>query len=78
MANELQENDSQEEPAPAKDAAKDGVLVDPESVSAVKEALSRLLSDREEASRIGEAGRRRVENEFTLASRAEKILRAMT
>ena len=38
-----------------------GVLVDPLSVDEVAEALTRLLLDRAEAERLGQAGRRRAE-----------------
>lgn len=42
-----------------------GILVDPDHPAALKNAIVRLLTDREYARRLGEAGRRRVEQEFS-------------
>ena len=54
-------------PASATDAVDDGVtgiLVDGTSEESIADALNRLLSDKELARRMGEAGRRKVAQNF--------------
>ena len=51
-----------------------GLLVQPDDDRALAEALIRLLSNPEEAQRMGENGRRRVEKEFTWTHSAERLL----
>ena len=54
-----------------------GLLVDPESEEEIAGAIGRLLEDRSLADRLGENGRRRVEEAFDwrhLAKQVEKIL----
>ena len=51
-----------------------GLLVDPLSDSEVAEAIIRLLKNPEEARRLGDNGRRRVESEFTWNQSGEKFL----
>lgn len=56
------------------EAVRDGVtglLVDPEDVSAIREALIRVLSDAEYAARLGAEGRRIMLGEFSWEKRAE-------
>ena len=50
-----------------------GLLVEPGDGKALADAIIRLLSDTEEARRLGECGRRRVETEFTWKQSAEKM-----
>lgn len=52
-----------------------GLLVDPGSVEAVGDAIVSLLRDRSKARAMGEAGRVRAERDFSLASRAAKLIR---
>ena len=51
-----------------------GFLVPPDDVEALADALARVLDDPERARRMGEAGRARVEREFSLAAAAERVL----
>ena len=51
-----------------------GLLVDPSSDSEVAEAIIRLLKSPEEARRLGDNGRRRVEKELTWRESAGKFL----
>ena len=51
-----------------------GLLVDPRSESEVAEAIIRLLENPEEARRLGDNGRRRVENELTWKESARRLL----
>ena len=51
-----------------------GLLVDPRSDSEVAEATIRLLTNPDEARRLGDNGRRRVEDEFTWSQSARKLL----
>ena len=51
-----------------------GLLVDPHSESEVADAIVRLLKNPDEARRLGENGRRRVENGFTWRKSAEQFL----
>ena len=51
-----------------------GLLVDPRSDSEVAEAIIRLLKKPDEARRLGDNGRRRVENELTWKQSARKFL----
>jgi glycosyltransferase involved in cell wall biosynthesis len=56
-----------------------GILVPPSDPDALGEALGALLQDPAYARRLGEAGRRRTENEFsheTLVRRIEAVYRA--
>lgn len=59
------------------DAVEDGVtgvLVDPTDALSVGGAIIGLLRDRDRARQMGQAGRARVERDFTSAARAAKIL----
>ena len=49
-----------------------GILVDAGDVSGVAQALGGLLTDRPRASALGEAGRRRAREEFSVARMAER------
>lgn len=51
-----------------------GVVVEPGDEHALSDAIIRLLNDPEEARRVGENGRRRVESEFTWKHSAQKLL----
>jgi glycosyltransferase involved in cell wall biosynthesis len=51
-----------------------GLLVPPRNASATAEALDRLLADRALRGRMGEAGRRRIEEYFTMERFTERIL----
>ena len=51
-----------------------GLLVDPHDVHAIADAVIRLLQNPDEARRLGENGRRRVESEFTWRVSAQKFL----
>jgi glycosyltransferase involved in cell wall biosynthesis len=53
-----------------------GYLVPPRDVVALREALERLLGDRERRRRLGEAGRRRAAEHFSWARATEKMLAA--
>ena len=50
-----------------------GLLVEPGDDKALSDAIIRLLSDAEEARRLGESGRHRVETEFTWKHSAAKL-----
>jgi L-malate glycosyltransferase len=52
-----------------------GLLVPAGDVEALADALARVLGDRPFADRLGEAGRRRLAAEFSLAAMADGILR---
>ena len=57
----------------------EGILVPPDDPNALGEALGALLRDPACARRLGEAGRRRTQNEFsheTLVRRIEGVYRA--
>ena len=51
-----------------------GLLVDPNSVDEIADAIARLLENPAEAHRLGANGRRRVENEFTWKASATALL----
>ena len=51
-----------------------GLLVDPRSESEIAEAIIRLLKNPDEARRLGDNGRRRVESELTWKESAKKLL----
>ena len=51
-----------------------GLLVPPEDAEALVDALGRVLGDPDRARRMGEAGRARVEREFSLAASARRVL----
>lgn len=50
-----------------------GLLVNPENVEEISQAIIRLLTDREYARKLGENGRRRVENELNWKAVGKKI-----
>ena len=50
-----------------------GLLADPEDVPALAAAVRRLVQDRELAVRLGEAGRARVRDTFSLSRMAEQV-----
>jgi len=52
-----------------------GLLAPPGDASALAEALDRLLSDPELRRRMGQAGRERVSQVFTLSRQAEETVR---
>jgi glycosyltransferase involved in cell wall biosynthesis len=52
----------------------DGLLVDPANPGQIAGAIARLLADDELAARIGEAGRRRVLDEFSCGVLLERNL----
>lgn len=52
-----------------------GVLIPPEDPAALAQALVQALDDPETARRLGEAGRRLVEQEYTVEKMAEKVYR---
>ena len=51
-----------------------GLLVDPTSADEIADAITCLLENPEEAQRLGDNGRRRVENEFTWKASAAALL----
>jgi phosphatidylinositol alpha-1,6-mannosyltransferase len=51
-----------------------GLLVDPESTDAIRDALIRLLQDREKAKAMGLRARARVERGFTWSAAADRVL----
>ena len=51
-----------------------GLLVPPGDAIALADALSALLTDPERARQLGEAGRARVERQFSLAASTERVL----
>jgi len=51
-----------------------GVLVPPSSAPALAQAIARLLAQPEEAAVLGEAGRRRVQQQFSWTRAAEKTV----
>jgi glycosyltransferase involved in cell wall biosynthesis len=53
-----------------------GLLVPPHDISALTEALDVLLAEPDLARRLGEAGRRRVEERFSAAAMCEQVLAA--
>jgi glycosyltransferase involved in cell wall biosynthesis len=58
----------------------DGVVVDPTSEHAIADGIVRLLSDRDAAARMGEAGRRKLHREYShqrFAARFEEALAAL-
>ncbi|MFC4449627.1 glycosyltransferase family 4 protein [Halorussus aquaticus] len=55
----------------------DGFVVNPFAVSALADALRRLLADRETAARFGARGRRKVRREFTVGRQVESYLRVL-
>lgn len=55
----------------------DGYVVDPFDVSALADALRRLLADPESAAQFGERGRRKVRREFTVDEQVESYLRVL-
>jgi len=50
-----------------------GLLVDPENIEEIAQTIIRLLTDREYARKLGENGRRRVENELNWKTTGKKI-----
>jgi len=52
-----------------------GVLIPPEDPAALAKALVQVLGDPESARRLGEEGRRLVEQEYTVEKMAEKVYR---
>jgi glycosyltransferase involved in cell wall biosynthesis len=51
-----------------------GLLVPPDDVDALARALKRALADPGLATRMGEAGRARVERDFSLAASTARVL----
>ena len=49
-----------------------GILVSPEDVAGLGSAIARLIDDPELRRRLGNAGRERMQNEFSIATMAEK------
>jgi phosphatidylinositol alpha-1,6-mannosyltransferase len=54
-----------------------GLLVEPGNVAQVQEALLRLLEDRGLATRLGRAGRERLEKQFTYEHFAQRLHKAL-
>ena len=52
-----------------------GLLIPPEEPAALAKAMVQVLGDPESARRLGEAGRRLVEQEYTVEKMAEKVYR---
>jgi len=50
-----------------------GIVVEPENISAVKQALSKLLKDQAFREKLGEAAKRRAEREFNWTERIKVI-----
>ena len=50
-----------------------GILVDPENVNEIKNAMLTLLKDESMAARLGENGLARVREQFKWANRAEGL-----
>lgn len=55
-----------------------GLIVDPESVEAVADAIETLLADPRKAESLGRGGKARATDGFSLASRAERLMGALT
>ena len=49
-----------------------GLLVAPEDVSALRDAMARLMDDDELRASLGQAGRKRMQNEFSIATMVNK------
>ena len=49
-----------------------GILVPPEDVDALREAIATLMADDEMRGRMASAGRQRMQNEFSIATMADK------
>jgi glycosyltransferase involved in cell wall biosynthesis len=49
-----------------------GLLVTPEDADALHEAIATLFDDDQMRKALGEAGRRRMQNEFSIATMADK------
>ncbi len=49
-----------------------GILVPPEDAGALREAIGRLLTDEQLRIRLGRAGKKRMQNDFSIATMAEK------
>lgn len=58
------------------EAGATGILTDPGSVEALATALGDVLSDPQRAQRMGEAGRRRAQREFSSRAMVDDIVRA--
>jgi glycosyltransferase involved in cell wall biosynthesis len=82
MSNSLLEAMAAGKPVVATDAGgspevvidgKTGILVPPNDPEALADAMLRLLADRELARSLGEAGRVRVQSEFTLETMVARL-----
>jgi glycosyltransferase involved in cell wall biosynthesis len=51
-----------------------GLLVPPRSPQALKEAIKRLIADKETRVRLGNQGRRRCEEQFSLAAHVRSVV----
>ena len=49
-----------------------GILVPPEDVAALRDAMAKLMDDDELRATLGEAGRKRMQNEFSIATMVDK------
>ena len=49
-----------------------GILVPPEDAGALRKAVVRLLADEHLRARLGKAGKKRMQNDFSIATMAEK------